>query len=214
MQKITQYLGEHLKPVKLYLDDTEQIIEIFRQDSLEVSISTKDYVLNDFKELSDLKKDFITDVFIRVKEPYISLSLEHHQIWLYAEKDNAISRGLFEKVKQLLSKRKRPLAQFLQSSLLTGLFAGTSIPLLTMGLAKTNSMLIFVSAIIFILALASGWYSYHDHFERYSIIIPKYKIEAPSFWKRNSDALVLAIFSAIAGGIITLILAKFFNFMP
>lgn len=214
MQKIVQSLGEHLKPVWLYLDDVEQIVEIFRQVSSDVSISTKEFALSDLKQLTELKKEFITDLHIQIREPYVSLSLESNRIWLYAQKDEAVSRGLFEQVKQVLSKNKRSFDQLLQNSALLGLFMGSSFPLLAIGIRESTSWLIFLSVIMIMVSILWGWYGYQDRFKRYSIVIPKYRIETPSFWKRNSDAFLLSIFSAIIGGIITLILVKVFGVSP
>lgn len=211
MQKISQSLGEHLQPVTLYMDEIEQIVNAFREISPDVSVSTNDYLLTDFKQLSEFKKEYLTDVNIKVREPYIDLSLEHHQIFLYAAKDDLISRGLYEKVKAILRKNKRPFFKILQNF---GIITGISLYLILYGLSRQSWQTVSVAAVSLLVSIAIGWYAYQDRFKKFSIIIPKYKVEVPSFWKRNSDALVLALFSAVFGGIVTLILVKAFNITP
>lgn len=214
MKKIAQSLGEHFRPVKLYLDDIEKIIETLSQVSSKVSISTEDYALDDAQQLASLKQEQITYLHISLHEPYISLELKPSNIWLFAAEDEPISRGLFEKIKQILLKRERKFARIVHNGSLMGLLIGASLVLLVWGIAVSNILIIFVSIAWLILSVAFTWYGYQDQFKKYSIIIPKYEINAPSFWKRNSDKILLMILSAIFGGLVSLVLLKVFGKAP
>jgi len=209
MQKLTKSLSEHLPPVKLFLDDLEQIVEILQEVSKKVKISTNDYAFEDLKELVNKKYESINKLHISISDPYVSLDLESYGISLYIEKDEPISRGLFEKIKQILIQRKRPFGWLLTNWYLAGIFAGISIPLLIIGIEKNISSFIILGIIPFG-CIAAIWtvYGLRNQSKSNSIIIPKYKNEAPSFIKRNSDKIILIIFSALAGGIITFLVEK------
>ena len=55
-RKIKSHI-KSIKPVTLYLDDLEQIVEILHQASDSVRISTEDFDLENPKELTELKRE-------------------------------------------------------------------------------------------------------------------------------------------------------------
>ena len=122
MEKLIKSFGESQKPVTLYMDDIEKIIEIFEQVSKEVEISTTDYVIHDVNQLSELKQEFLTELDISIIEPHIALHLKPDSTWLYMNKDDLLSRGIFEKIKQILLKNKRPFSWLLQSFVILAVF--------------------------------------------------------------------------------------------
>ncbi len=211
MEKIIRPLSENLKPATLYLDDIENIIDTLRTVSSEVIISTREYLLKDLQELRELKKEQLTHLEIEIHEPYVSISFEPHRIWLYIAKDEPISRGLFEKVKEIVSRRERKIARITHSSWLSGILIGTFFPLLSLGIDKASYWIIFTSIVLFIIAILISWYGFQDRFNKYSVIVLKNKNELPSFWKRNSDKIVLMILSAIIGSFITQAFSKIFG---
>lgn len=82
MRKLTTHRVEFLKPVVLYLDDLEQIIEILHQVSDSVDLSTKDLALDNLKQLKELKLESLNELHISIDEPYLSLNLEPAQVSL------------------------------------------------------------------------------------------------------------------------------------
>jgi len=82
------------------------------------------------------------------------------------------------------------------------LFAGISA--LTHGLRLKAA----IAGVWLIATLYLSSVSWKIHFHKYSIIIPKQRNEMPGFWTRNSDKVILALFSAIVGGVIALLVKK------
>ena len=164
--------------------------------------------------MTELKRDFFTHLSFSISEPHISLALTPAHIFLYIGKDDPVSRGIFEKIKNVLVQRKRPPAWLLNSFLISGLVTGFSPILLFVGFSKSNLLLIVLGFLTLLVGALWSWYGFQNQFKRYSIIIPKYRIDSPSFLKRNGDRIVLATISAIIGGVITLLFAKGFGVCP
>lgn len=175
MQKIIKGLGEHLKPVKLYLGDLERILDILREGSDEVKISTSEYSLDSLEELSQLRKEYLNELKIWIEKPYVSVDLKPWTARLFTAQDDPTSRGLFVAIKEVLIRRKRPFffvwdATPLVNGLLCG---GFLIMLLFYSIRKNN---IFISILCtFAFGLCYLWFRYYTQniSERYSIIIPK-----------------------------------------
>lgn len=214
MQKKIRSHGEVLKPVTLYLDDLEKIVDILRQVSDSAEISTKETILSNLNELTKLKRESLNELYIRLDEPYISLNLMPNTIWLFIGKDEPISRGLFEQIKHVLGRRTCSCAWLINSPWIMGLLLGIGINLFSPGIAEGNWLDVASGGFIICLSILLFLYGYNRKFRKYSIIIPKYRSEAPSFFKRNADAILLNIISAILGGIITFAVAKLTEAIP
>lgn len=214
MQRKPQSYGEQLKPVRLYIDDLEQIVEVLQEVATDVEISTDEYTLTDIGQLPELKREFFTFLELATREPYISVNLKPNGIWLYIAKDDMVSRGAFEKIKRILVKRKRPFAWLLHNSVMSGLFTGLALNLLGWGFIQGSSVGRVLGIFALILGVWWSWYGHKDHFTKYSLIIPKHRIDEPNFFKRNADDVVLAIIAALVGSLLTLVIAKLTGTTP
>ncbi len=210
MERIIQSHGEHLKPVLLYRDDIEQIVEVMREVSPDAELSTDQHKFNDIKEWAELKRDYFTNMRLKTTNPYVSLELSERSVWLYIDKDTAQSRGAFEKIKRLLTKLKRP-SEKLMNYWMPPIIVNLCIYfLLAASLSKKLSLNIWTITIVDVILLLAGWWwtrwVFQSRTRKYSIIIPKYRIDAPNFWQRNSDKIVLAIICTVLGSLLTLLI--------
>jgi hypothetical protein len=214
VEKIRRHIGEYLKPVKLYFDDIEELVDIFHNAGADIQIEADDYKIASPEEILSIKKPYFTDLKIRQCNISVSVDFSSNGIWLFAAEDTPVQRGLFEQTKSILRKKRRLLAPFFQSSILSGLFLGASSwfiigsSLITM--SRAWQLFIGVS-MIFIGALWM-WFGHLSRFRRFSIIVPFRKSDRPNFWIRNRDQIILALISAALGAIgafvITYILQK------
>jgi len=211
MKKVPQSHGEQLKPVKIYFDDLKEIIDILKTTCKQIKIQTEEYLLDDLNELSALKKEILHSLTITGLNPYICLDMTPYRISLYINEDSPESRGLFEKIKEILVRRRRRLASLLHNPILQGI----SLPITIWGLYNALKMkspfLIFLTGVSFLLCIFWWIYGNKDRTQRYTIIIPKYRIESPGFLKRNKDSIIVGIISALTGALITYILTYFFK---
>ena len=206
MKKVPQPHGKRLKPVKIYLDDLEEIIDCLKNTCQEIEIQSGENLLDDLDELPALNKEVLHDLRITGRKPYISVDMKPHQIWLYIAEDIPKSRGLFEKIKATLCRRRRLLAPLLHNSFLVGVSLSLTIWGLIIGLKMQSAFLVSLFGVFLLLCVFWGIYGFKDQTQQYTVIIPKYRIESPGFMKRNRDNIILAVISALIGALMTYIL--------
>ena len=156
MERKIQSHGERLKRVLLYRDDIERIVELLREVSPNVELSTDEHKFSDVKEWADMKKDYFTNMQVAARNPYISLDLSKSSVWLYIAEDTPQSRGAFEKIKRFLMDRKPPgqsLLNFWMPPLVLNLWW---IPL-NLAIWRKNWALLTVSG-IFMLGCVGWWW--------------------------------------------------------
>lgn len=227
MKKIRASYSEKLPSARLYLDDIEAIFEIISTTSEETRILTEWYELDEVDELRELEMDVIHTLSFGGQRPRITLELIPDKIVLYiADKSDTVSLGIFEKIKAIIKNRKRRF-RWLWSGAVLGVLmtlivfslAGTlyslavlnsrsgSSNLLTDQLALYLPLILVSSIILFIIGLRNS-------LKTFTIIHLTYKKDNPSFFKRKKDDIILAVISAIIGGLITLGIAALIGQLP
>lgn len=201
MEKIRRHLGEHLKPVKLYFDDIEELVDIFQSTGADIQIEADDYKIASPEEILSINKPFFTNLSIRQRNISVSVNFENDGIWLYAAEDTPAQRGLFELTKIVLRKKRRVLTSFLQSPILIGVFLGTLIGFISSLNTTSGKWKIFIGVSMTVSAILWVPFAYWSRFRRFSIIIPFRKSSRPNFWHRNRDQIILALISAALGAI-------------
>ncbi len=71
MEKIVSGRSEDIPPIKIFIDDLEQIVGIVREVSKDVKIVIDSYKLNDLSEISEIKCDTIKYVHILIIADYL-----------------------------------------------------------------------------------------------------------------------------------------------
>ena len=64
MNKLVRSHGEKLRPVKLFLDDVQKIVDILREATDKITLKTDEYELQDVKELTELGQQHINELEI------------------------------------------------------------------------------------------------------------------------------------------------------
>lgn len=209
MERKKKSLGEQLKPVILYRDDLEKIIEILNTGSGEIKIENEEYQFNSLDELESLKKDFITDIKLSQLTPHVSVSFTQSSIWLFALDDSPASVGIYGQIRNYILSRRRKLAWFTENSALGGACIGFSVWFL---LSERSLYNLFLAFSVLALGALWSWNSFRGKFKRHAIIYPMiYRKERFGFIGRKKDEIWLAIIAAILGAFITLIFTKLFN---
>ena len=214
MEKKTPSRSETLKPVKLYLDDLEQIVSILKAESSEVKIETDEYKYESLEELVGSKKETIYKLkLICGKWPHVDLNLNSYSVELFISEDEPKLRGVFEKIKEILVKRERIYRRFVS-------FRWAMIFSLAPGIIFLGKVVFFPSAptpfsflwFFIILSLIINLWLRLER-DKYSIIVLKHKIDQESFLKRNKDQVWLLIFGAVFGIVGTVLGAIVLNFL-
>ena len=203
MKKILQSYGESIRPVRIYLDELEDIIGFLDGTCEEIVIQCGNMLLDNLDELSTLNKELVHDLTIRGKRPYVSLDMKPDDIWLNIGEDTPVSRGLFEKIKAVLVRCRRPFTRILHSGYFVGFALGLSINGVAYGIYKEFKVLVALSLVLFAVSVFWTFYGFQDWRKRYTVVVLKHRIESPGFGKRNRDKIVLVIISALMGALIT-----------
>lgn len=206
MKRKSKSIGEQLPPVLLFFEDIEKIIEILGgNDSKNIEIHTEDYIIYDIKDLKSLDSIVLNSLTIRDVEQSISLEISPSRVWLFALNETNESRGIYEKLRQLLKSRKRKFLKPIYGVFTGSLILGTSSSYFYFDNLNL-SIAIVIALVHFILGIIWGYKS-QTYLNKYSNkIFLKYSNEMPSFWKRKRDDIFVAIFAAIAGSLITLLI--------
>jgi hypothetical protein len=204
-----------LKPVRLYLEDVEALHAVLEEVSDgPPKIETAEYELATPAELQQLRVDTLYELTMRSvpsvgmspDSPYVSAAFERNGASLYAAADDVLSRGAVDRMREIVAPRQRRFVQVTASSAVIGAAAGISF---------SGAFFAAAYAVWWGLALALGglafsilWWRWMERpsFREYSQILPRYRREAPSFVKRNRDALVLVAVSAAVTAASTVIL--------
>lgn len=207
MKKIIPSRSEDLKSARLYLDDIKEIFEILFNSAENVTIETKNYMLDSMEDFTELHEEKIHDITLSSQEPYVTVKFSPSRISLYIGKDNNESRGIFEKIKKILIKCERPFTWILHNSVAYTLCTYLFFCLIGFSIAIKDAFLSVYFSLLFILCLLWAIYGWNDRFYHFSTIILKYRINYPSFIKRNKDRIIIALISAVVSAILTWILS-------
>jgi hypothetical protein len=214
MKKVRKPIRKELPPVKLYLDDLESICAILKQKAKSIDITTEDYEVKDIKQLKNLETKKLHYLSIECSDPYITIEFDEMWARIYFAEDSTYNRGLLSQIEDVLNKRKVFLGRFLAGSwapalcgmLTSGSFFATIImfarQLMSYAWLCLALTLLFTLFTIFVFRLG---------LKSYSTIILLERKEKVSFWKRNSDQILVAIIAAIIGSLITIAALLIFN---
>jgi len=211
MKKKNSGCNVSMPPAVLYLDDIEAIISLLA--NRQFSLSNSEYTFENIKDLQDLDVSYITDLTISIDwdkttRAYIFFSQTHTTFNCYS--DALDVAGLGEKIKSIITKKQRswfPRA-FMGNAHTFGipnfvlLFATSWILIST-----KQSCLNMIGLFLLILSICIFYFNNY----RYSIIIPKYRKQVPSFFERNKDQLLTAGVCSVGGTIIGALLNHFLS---
>lgn len=220
MKKIDKSLSKDYLPVKLYLDDLEQIDEIMKEASTSLSFETEDFKFDSIEELkNNLKKAQINELHVKSSSPYITIDFTRMWARVYVSSSETSSAGIFFRLDQIISNRTRILKWLYSfyfiwvTNISVWLISGT------FGLTFISSRMNPYTSIT-LTALSSMWLFWvlFIRLRSHSIIFLTHRGSEKPFLQRNKDNLILAIISAILGAILgiagTLIANQFQNKPP
>jgi hypothetical protein len=202
VERRSKSLSDSISPVRVFLDDLEEIYDVLSADAAGgVTIVTDDYILGSPDELDRYRGRVLKDVEIKAAEPYVSVHLRAQGAWIYSARDDSQSTGLFEKVRAVV-RRCRPRYWWLMGAnapWVLGVIAGSSATPLALNADKPWSLLGIALGAVALVWLAAA---YHFDVRAGAIVVPTRRSEAPSFLRRNSDRLIIAALSAAATALI------------
>ncbi|MFY7735078.1 MAG: hypothetical protein ACOVSR_16495 [Bacteroidia bacterium] len=212
MKKINQSISRKYLPVKIYLDDLDQIVTLFNENNIKYSLETDNYKYESLEELiiSNKEKE-IKSLKIKTDEPYITI--EFTKLWtqIYFSSDEPFVTGLFHKINSIINNTKR-LFPFFYSYY----FVWTmNIFLLLINIINKDGRLFpeYIDTSIFILYFLWLPRVLYIRLVKHSSIQLLKKEHVSNFFHRKRDDLILALvsglFGAILGVLATILTTKF-----
>jgi hypothetical protein len=207
MKQLRKFHTEKLPPTILYLDDIERIYNILTRYATEVSIKTKDYALDSPKHLPELKQEYINELRFYANEPFIQLSLLRDGAEMVVYDDDPHAMAAVSDIRRIINSRIRLIGNiWLRVALLLTLPVVFSSWIITnlqyIGIYELLQLGLFIIAMVIVA---------HIYGSRFSTILLSYKIDSPSWWKRNQDNLIVGIILVIVGIVIGYVFSKVFG---
>jgi hypothetical protein len=213
MKKSPKSLIKSLGHVKVNLIDILDLIEVVKlfskkpdreyPDKDKLTISINGYILeseDEIKTFEDQKINEFRISYTSISSVHFSLEITAKGMRIYCDTDDPYNLGVFNKILELSKSYKRKFQwsdYFLYVSTLF-LFG----PLLVF-ISKKDSVLNLIGTIISYAILIS--------FTIYLVGIPYRKTaislikQEKSFWLKNKDQLIIGLFGALIGGVITIV---------
>jgi len=214
MKKIQKPLSKELPPVKIYLDDLKQIYEILKEKVKSIEITTEDYEVDDINQLKNLDSKKLNYLSMECSDPHITIEFDSSSASIYFAEDSTYNRGILSEIEEILTKRRVFLGRFLASNWafgLNGMFVGFFF-FAMVSIIRSNFMsagwLFLALLLLFCILMVL---QFRFALRGYSTIVLSERRELVSFWKRNSDQILVAIIAAIIGSLITVAALWIFN---
>lgn len=201
MKKIPDQIERTFRFIRLYLDDYEKLVEIVREEKgeeLEVTVGT--YQLNSPNEIKDVasQEETVNWLIIENRLEGIQVVGNRHGATVICRSDTPSVKGRYHIICELLSRRKLSLLPFLASWV--GLISMTVFMIVGMFLLR-DSVLVLLPSLLYL-----GIHTFTSLTKKFELMLKDRK-EAPNFWKRNKDTIIVKVI----GGIILFILGAIAN---
>jgi hypothetical protein len=210
MEKIPQPWRREYRPLKLFKEDIEEIVKIITVDPAEadIHIEIDEFRLDNPKELNEIKKDIINELYIGVEVSTLQLILGRKSAHLWVgDKDNTGLMGIAIRIDEILRKRQRFLGYLAVGirSYLVSFFLGCTTGVFFAFTQRSHTPLFVLLPITFLITWVAstayiGYIRYH-----FSTIHTSYSYGKSNFFKRNKDAIFLMILSSVATLVVTLL---------
>ncbi len=204
------------QPTKFFLEDVEQIYSIIDEVTESVSVENDDYEFNNLQELLDIKSLSLTNLkLVGYKNylPQIFFFVNPGSIYIRINKDETSLLGTIEKIKEIIGARKRhliPSQTFLRSFALLPLILAISGLVIKLLIRNQDGVFYTLLGISLFLNVP---YWFLNNLPKNQIIL-SYSKNLPSFWKRNSDTIIVAVITSILSLTIGYIFGKITGFIP
>lgn len=207
MKRIPQRLSYALGPVRLYLDDVDDIAAQLRSGAGSVEMQACEFEIESTDKLSDLKMEVIHDLTIESQNPHIAVRLWPRNAEIIAYRDDPASRGLFEVIKDNLHRHQRSFGGFHRYPMIGGVIIGLA-PWAFFFVPMNLWARVLLSVAVLLVGLALSLPILQIFRGSYSTIVLSSRATRTTFWRRKGDEILIALISAIVGSLITLAISK------
>lgn len=184
----------------LYRNDIEELLELLNGYGFDVQLSDKKYEYTNLEEIKDTQGDVVRDLTITgTGNGSCRVQLKFSRVGSILEVSN--HDETFLQMEDLLRPRRRILL-----TLISGAVAIPSV--LGFAVAMTSNHLP-LAVVFFVLCVSTGLLCMSASGGALSVVYLTPKHQAPSFWKRNKDALWIIVLTAIVTALVSVATSYF-----
>ena len=209
MERIVGSYSEKFTPVILYFEDIQHIVSIMKEVSDKVTLRTDvdshtpDMLsFDNVNEWAESGRDFFTYMEIVASNPSSSLYLHKDRVWLYIQQDTTKNRGAFDKIKKILESRRRFDFYLPKDWMHIHLFTIIIAPSIYIIFIGKTLAIQATAAVIAYFGIGLSFRTTYIRTNRSSVIYSKRRGDVPSFWKRNSEKLLVDLIKMSIGGVV------------
>lgn len=197
MEKLDKAQTKDYGPLVICASDLEDLFaELSNCTDIElVADDVRFESIDEFVKVSKGRNPSVAKISARA--PYLTIEFNHSWARLYVSSSQLLASGLFLKIDLILSRCERKPKFFYRYAWVMG--SGLVLPNIFYlpPLKPYNHLYFWVAGLTF------SWMLYvvFIHLWRFSIIRPMHRENVPSFFRRNTDAIVVAVISALLGAV-------------
>ncbi|WP_291122310.1 hypothetical protein [Flavobacterium sp. UBA6046] len=209
MEKLNKSNSKYYDAPTLYLDDLRRIEEILKSSTTDYSLETGDYNFVDIDELLQQRDgDTLTDIEFKSRKPYISINFNKSNSRLYCGDNETTTLGIFHKVDELLSstvyKRSILFSYLVYFIILIAYFIILIAYFIGQTLFSINAVLSIFLLLVFVIYAITFMYL-NINKKKTEVHLYKRQNRRENFFKRNGDAIWVAIIAVILGVVLTIV---------
>lgn len=216
MHRIPQSVDKKLWPLRIHLDEVAELDTILRAHCKKVTLVIDAFELDTLAEINTLQKSSTTRLSFQCYEPFIRIVLNEWHGVIQANEDDPVILGVVERCVAVLRpfycRARYVLAQIAHYNwLLPGGAGGAMGYFYADPWTDTAAKQMFFAAVtVFAVWVIWAVWSWRFLTLRYNVIYLTKRLEAPSFWARQKDNLIVnglvAIVSAAIGAAVAILL--------
>ena len=198
-----------IPPVRLFLEDLEEIEEVYKKYCKELKIETEDFEFDSVEELKNIGKDKLNSLSFNSHDPYISVNFSPSNARIYSSEPDPKSVGIVAILKNILDKRLTPLRHLISKWVLIILnillFISVMAFLILKDLNENMNIIAIIPLSFFIFWILWMMWGWRFDIKKHSVIYLKNRSSKKNFFSRKKDDIILAIISSIFGCLLTLL---------
>lgn len=211
VEKVPESVSWSVPKLRLYREDVAELLAIFARTAEQVEVEVGGYRLSEAEELTEVPIEETSALSIKATGPYVSLTLTHVNGWLYASGSaGAGARGLADEVRAFLIRRRDRIGTVGVRLGYVSPGLATSALLAAAALYATGASSATVAGLL-LLAVAwviYTWWASREALRHHARIVLKPRAEAPGFFRRNGDKIILMLLGLVLGALLTKVLGQ------
>lgn len=198
-ERQADYASAALPPVRMYLDDLEELVRYLEKHVGEVVVEVGNDVAEKIPDLLQLGEDRVRNLTLKADasdETHLSVTVQFASSlfsWVNTTSRSPVAHGIVHGVCDIISRHERRVLGFSHKRLQDFPAWVFGLPMLIAILGPfvlTTNQYTIVSVLSWLVLILLILLSF---FPRRSLFILRYRKDAPSFWKRKGDDIVVGV---------------------